>query len=228
MTAELIDQLPEHVRADLFERMVFTTHEHNERIWNEGQPADGIHLVVSGYLAVKISTPDGDEAMLAVLGPGDVFGELALLGDDQRRTASVIALDRARTKRVSNRDWAELRSRHPEIDELVTKMMAGYVIRLGEHLTEVLFVPAETRVIRQLVRLCAKYRSSGSMAATVRLTGQELADLAGVARQTVSTLLGSEPVAALGVDVNKRGSIVVHDVDALEAFADTMKQSKRS
>ncbi len=228
MTAKLIDQLPEPARADLLKKLKFTTHEHNERIWNEGQPANGIHLVVSGFLAVKISTPDGDEAMLTVLGPGELCGEMALFGDGHFRTASVIALDRASTKRVTNDDWKELRSRHPEIDDLVTKMLASYVIRLGEHLTEILFVPAETRVVRQLLRMCAKYRRPDSKSATVRLTGQELADLAGVTRQTVSTLLGSERLAALGVDVNKRGSIVVEDVDALEEFADTMKQSKRS
>jgi CRP-like cAMP-binding protein len=223
--------------------MVLTRRERGERLWNEGDVADGVHVVVAGRFAVRAMTSDGDEATLAILGDGDVFGEMALLGPDQRRTASVVALERSRTRWLPLSDWRDLRSRHREIDDFVAQLLAGYVLRLGERLTETLFVPAETRVVRQLVRVCEKYRAGSSPGATVRLTGQELADLAGVSRQTVSNLLGRErssdaaakqqnetarQLAALGVQVEGRGRIHVPDVDGLALLADTLKQSIRT
>lgn len=243
MDNDFVNDLPPSVGAELASRMVLTRHDRGEVVWYEGDEPDGVYFVVSGRLAVRAATADGDEATLALLGPGEVFGEMALLGTEQRRTASVIALERSRTKRVPTKDWIELRSLHREIDALVASLLASYVVRLGDRLTDTLFVPAETRVVRQLVRASQKYRSSDSVSVSVRLTGQELADLAGVSRQTVSNLLGRErdnddeskernPTAVrlreLGVQVEGRGLIRVKNIDLLADFADSMKQSIRS
>lgn len=61
-------------------------------------PADTVHLIVSGRFAVRVRTPVGDTAILTVLGPGELFGEVALLGPEQRRTATVEALEAAETR----------------------------------------------------------------------------------------------------------------------------------
>ena len=71
-----------------------------EAVVHEGDPADCLHLLVSGHLAVQVSTPDGEHATLNVLGPGAHVGELALLsgGPAQQRSATVVALDAAETR----------------------------------------------------------------------------------------------------------------------------------
>src|SRR5919199_1293237 len=74
--------------------------ERGEVVFHEGDPAESMHLVVSGHLAVRVSTPDGERATLNVLGPGSHVGELALLGPHSRhqRSATVVALDPAETR----------------------------------------------------------------------------------------------------------------------------------
>ena len=65
-------------------------------MFHDGDPGDTLHLVVSGHFAVRIATRLGQTAMLRILGPGDHFGELAVLAPGVR-TGSVVALDAAET-----------------------------------------------------------------------------------------------------------------------------------
>lgn len=241
MGRDFLEELPPEARAEFVERMVLVRHRRDQYVWHEKDPSDGVHIVVSGHLAVRTVTLDAGEAMLTVLGPGDVFGEMEMLDDRQPRTASVVALEPSETGRLAVGDWDRLRSRHREIDAVVAQLLAGYVIRLGQRLSDALFMPAETRVVRQLAAVSGKYRSVDSPSASVRLTGQQLAELAGVSRQTVSSLLGQPSDVAsrsrnatatdlreLGVQVTGRGQISIPDVEALADFAAAMKQSIRT
>ena len=63
-----------------------------EVVFHEADPADTVHLVVEGRFAARRSTPAGDTVTFSILGPGDTFGELALLGSQSRRTSTVVAL----------------------------------------------------------------------------------------------------------------------------------------
>src|SRR5580704_12245945 len=66
-------------------------------IFHEGDPADSLHLLAAGHVTVWITTPLGESVILEILGPGAVFGELALLGHNQLRAATVRALERSET-----------------------------------------------------------------------------------------------------------------------------------
>ena len=70
-------------------------------VCHAGDPADSLHLIAEGRLAVRVWMENGDSAMINVIGPGDYFGELALLRADERRTATVTALEAARTHGVA-------------------------------------------------------------------------------------------------------------------------------
>src|SRR2546428_36967 len=70
------------------------TFARNEVVFHRGDPAEALHLISSGRFAVRIMTPLGDTATLAILGPGEAFGELALVGEDPERSATVAALER--------------------------------------------------------------------------------------------------------------------------------------
>jgi len=94
----LLDRVP----ADDVQRLLSIARrrkfERGEVVFHEQDPADTLHLIEKGRFAVRVSTPLGDRAILAVLGAGEMFGELALLGDeeDARRSATVVALEPAR------------------------------------------------------------------------------------------------------------------------------------
>ncbi len=184
-----------------------------EVVFHEHDPADTLHLVDKGRFAVRVSTPLGDTAILSILGPGDMFGELSLLGDTQtRRSATVAALEAGETRSVHRLDFERLRGEHPETAAVLISILSGEVRRLSRHLLEALYVPADKRVLRRLLELAELYDDGGA-AAVVPLTQEDLAGLAGTSRATVNRVLREE--AARGTVKLGRGRTTVLDRDGV-------------
>jgi CRP/FNR family cyclic AMP-dependent transcriptional regulator len=176
-----------------------------EVIFHEGDPGDSLHLIQRGRVAVRITTPMGDVATLRVVGPGETFGELALLDSAAVRTATVIALERTETWALRRDQFNRLRAENPGVDRVLVELLAGYVRRLTEQLVEALYLPAEKRVVRAVVALGEVYRGE----ADIPLTQEDVASLAGTSRATANRVLGElERAGALTV---RRGRIVVLD-----------------
>jgi CRP-like cAMP-binding protein len=160
----------------------------DEVVFHRGDPADTLHLIARGRFAVRIVTPLGDTATLAVLGPGELFGELALVAGDPVRSATVAALEPAETRAIHRIDFDALRRRHPETAEVVITILAGQVRRLSEHLVEALYVPADRRVLRRLAALADQY-GDGADQVMIPLRQEEIAALAGASRATTNRVL---------------------------------------
>lgn len=187
----------------------------HEIVWHEGDPGDTLHLVRSGRLAVRVTTPGGDRATLAVVGPGDAVGELALLNRPHRRTATLEALEAVETLALGQHDFNDLRARHPAVDDVLLDLLAGRVERLGQQLLDSRYASANRRVARALADLARVYGAGG--AAVIPLTQDEIADLAGTTRPTLNQALQS--LAAAGLVALSRGRIEVRDVAALRRRA---------
>lgn len=190
------------------------TFARGEVVFHHDDPADTVHLIVSGRFAVRVRTGVGDSATLTVLGPGDIFGEVALLGPDQRRTATVEALEAAETRSIFRDDFTELRSAHPGVTDVLVAILVGQVTRLSRHLLEALYTSAEKRVRRRLVELCDVYGHPGDAEVTIPLRQDDLAGLAGTSRATVNRVLREEENR--GAVALARGKAIVTDRDALE------------
>jgi CRP-like cAMP-binding protein len=162
-----------------------------EVVFHRDDPADSMHLVGKGRFAIRVMTPLGDTVTIAVRGPGDSFGEMALLDADWRRTATVEALEEAETFCVYHAEFTRLRRRHPGIDELLMRFLVNEVRVLNERLLEALYVPAERRVLRRVAELAKTY-ARGEGAVDVPLNQSELASLAGTSRATVNRVLRDE------------------------------------
>ena len=128
------------------------TFRRGEVVFHMGDPADTLHLIASGRFAVRVQTALADVAILTVLGPGQLFGELALLEPDAHRSATVEALEPGETRSVHRPDFEELRRRHPQVSDVLVAILAGQVQRLSRQLLEALYMPADTRVLRRRVR----------------------------------------------------------------------------
>jgi CRP/FNR family cyclic AMP-dependent transcriptional regulator len=205
----LLDGVPEEdVRAllSIARRRKFGR---GEVVFHANDPADTLHLVDKGRFAVRTQTSLGDTAILAVLGPGDMFGELALLEGDPR-SATVSALEAAETRSVHRMDFERLRREHPETASVIIGILSGQVRRLSRHLLEALYVPADKRVLRRLLEVAALYEDG-----VVPLTQEDLAGLAGTSRATVNRVLREEE--ARGAVKLGRGRTSVLDADALSA-----------
>ena len=194
-----------------------------EVVFHAGDPADCVHFVRAGRFAVRITTEFGDVATLNVVGPGDAFGELALLTPDAHRSATVAALERGETLSVHEIDFRRLRAARPQTDALLTQLLAARVRRLSEQLVDALYLPAETRVRRRLLDVARAYAGDGGDGggapdgARVPLTQEELASLAGTSRATVNKVLREEQEQ--GALELGRGSTTVRDAAALERRA---------
>ncbi len=186
-----------------------------EVVFHAHDPADTIHLVERGRFAVRVTTPLGDTAVLTVLGPGDLFGELALLGPDQRRTATVEALEAGETRSILRDHFEDLRRRHPGVNEVLIAILVGEVTRLSRHLLDALYVNVDSRVRRRLLELVAVYGDGADGEVTIPLRQEDLAGLAGTSRATVNRVLREdEERGSLRL---ARGRVVVCDREAIAA-----------
>jgi CRP/FNR family transcriptional regulator, cyclic AMP receptor protein len=187
-----------------------------ETIFHEGDPADTVHLLDAGRVAVRVATPHGDVAILTILGPGEVFGELALL-NDVPRTATVTALEACETLSLHRRDFERLRATNRSVDRFLAAALARQVARLSGLVVDAHFLPAPTRVLRRLADLVEAFDDGGTPV-IVPLTQEDLAHVAGTTRSTVNQVLQrAEHAGAVQV---RRGRIEVVDPSILRSQAD--------
>jgi CRP/FNR family cyclic AMP-dependent transcriptional regulator len=205
----LSDVAPEEVR-ELLAISRRRSFGKGEVVFHRDDPGDCLHLVVKGSFAVRLITPLGDTVTVAVRGPGDNFGEMALVAPDSRRSATVAALQPAETLALYYGDFERLRRGHPEISQVLIGFLAGEVRRQNELLLDALYVPAERRVLRRLAELAEVYADGDG---TIALTQEELAQIAGTSRATVNRVLREqERRGAVALD---RGRTTIVDGELL-------------
>jgi CRP/FNR family transcriptional regulator, cyclic AMP receptor protein len=208
MEWELFAGVPEEDVRRLLTIARRRTFDRGEVVFHRGDPADCLHLIASGRFAVGITTPLGATALLGVRGPGDAFGELALVaGGAGGRSATVAALEAAETRSVFVDDFERLRREHPSVDGLLVRLLGQRVRRLSEQLTEAYYIPAETRVLRRLVELGDLY------SATIPLPQEQLAELAGTSRATANRVL--RELERRGVVELHRSTVIVREPERL-------------
>jgi CRP/FNR family transcriptional regulator, cyclic AMP receptor protein len=186
--------------------------ERNEVVFHRDDPGDSLHLIEKGRFVVRVMTPLGDVAAVAVRGPGESFGEMALVAEGSRRSATVAALEEAETFAVYRDEFERLRHKQPQVDEILFRFLANEVRVLNERLLEALYVPVEKRVRRRLVELAGLY-PAGENGVVISLTQETFAELAGATRATVNQVLRDEQER--GSIALARGRMEVRDLDAL-------------
>lgn len=184
------------------------TFDRNEIVFHRGDPADSLHLIAKGRFAVRIATPLGETATLSVRGPGDAFGELALLGEESSRSATVCALEPGETYSIYRRDFIQLRREHGRVNEVLSGILAEHLRKLSDQVIEAYYVPADRRVLRRVRELAELYGG-----ADVPLTQEDIAGLAGTSRATVNRVLRDEEKR--GTLRLQRGKTTVLEPEAL-------------
>jgi CRP/FNR family cyclic AMP-dependent transcriptional regulator len=190
-----------------------------EVLFHEGDPADALHLVEAGHLAVRVTTPDGERATINVLSPGDIVGELSLLEDQAsgHRSATVTALEATQTRALTGTAFQALCREHPGVRVVLGAALAERIRELSARLLEAMYVGLDRRVYRRLLDLATVYGTGNGDAVIVPLTQEQLADLVGGTRPSVNQVLQrllAQDVIDLG-----RGRVVVRDVAALRRKA---------
>ena len=215
MDWRLLADVPSEQVRELLKIARRRTFARNEVVFHRDDPGDSLHLISKGRFAIRVMTPLGDTATIAVRGPGDSFGEMALVGG-MRRSATVAALEDAETFSIFQREFAQLRREHPAVNDVLVQFLVREVRMLNERLLEALYVPVERRVLRRLVELADLYPSDDSMA-EITLTQEAIADLAGAKRPTVNGVLRAESVRG-AIEVT-RGKVRILDLEGLRRRA---------
>jgi CRP/FNR family transcriptional regulator, cyclic AMP receptor protein len=177
------------------------------RVFHEGDHSDACYIVRTGSFRVTREHSDGRAITLATLGPGDIFGELAML-DGEVRSASVEALEDSELLALPANEVRALLSRHPEI---TVKLVAALVRRLrtaNERISRQSFQTVPSRVAGVLTQLVAEEgpgREGGEV--TIRMNQADLAQLAGTSRESVSRFLAD--LERAGVVRPGRGRVTV-------------------
>lgn len=217
MEWRLLDNLDEELRRRVMtvaRRRVF---KRNEVIFHEGDPGDTLHFVLKGHVAIRVSTPMGERATLTVLGPGETFGELALLGEESERTATAAAVEGAETMSLHRRDFLDIRRADPAVERMIVDALSARVGRLTGHLVEALYETVEVRLVRRLLALSETYDDEAAETINLPVTQEDLASMAGTTRPTANRIL--KELEDSGVLAVARGRIEILDIAALERAA---------
>jgi CRP/FNR family cyclic AMP-dependent transcriptional regulator len=200
--------LEEGTRRRLAEGAQGRRFRRGEVVFHEGDAANCMYLLMSGHVSVGVTTPLGDSAVFTVLGPGALFGELALLVGSAARSATVRALDAVEAMRFAADRVTLLRRTDPALDRFLVGLLADYLTRQDARLLEALYVPVEKRVLRRLLALGRLY-GSGNAGTVVPLTQDVLAGVAGSTRPTTNQVLRTAEAA--GLIRLGRGSVRIED-----------------
>lgn len=182
-----------------------------ETVFHEGDPGESLHLIDSGFLAVRVTTPGGEVATLRVLRSGQHFGDLAMLSSEHR-SATVTALDKSETLELPAATIREFSSEHRSFERAMARVVAHQLRNQSQQLLEAMYLPVPRRLARRLAELSDLYA-----APVVPLTQDDLAGISGTTRQTVNQLLTEWREA--GVVELGRGRVTVVDRDRLDRLA---------
>ncbi|TMK84562.1 MAG: Crp/Fnr family transcriptional regulator [Actinobacteria bacterium] len=166
-----------------------------EVIFREGEPAERLFLIDSGRVKLSISSATGQELMIAVLGRGQIFGELEVI-DHGTRAMDARAMEVAELYAFpSDVFWTMLENR-PALARRLLELMARRLRRADQNSQDLVFFDAPTRLARRLIQLAEEHgepvgADEESVKITVRVTQEELAQMIGVTRESANRLVAS-------------------------------------
>ena len=155
------------------------------------QPGDGCYRLERGLLKVVVTSPQGEERILAMLGPGAIVGELAML-DEGPRSASVFAVRDCELSFISRGEFEERTIRHPEIYQYLVNVLATRLRQTDEAMAASSFMTIQARLARALLELgkhVGEDDGAGRIVIRHKISQSDLAAMAGVARENVSRVM---------------------------------------
>ena len=189
------------------------TYPKNSVILFEDDPGDALYVVAQGQVKVVLIGEDGREVILSVLGPGEFFGEMALI-DDEPRSAHVIAMEDSSLLVLRREDFQGILKQSPGIAVALLRELSRRLRRVDEKVGSLVLLDVNGRVAQLLLDLATE---EGGERITRRLTHHTIAQMIGSSRETVSRTM--RELVDKGLIEVSRKDIVIRDRAALEAAA---------
>lgn len=157
-----------------------------KRVFSQGDVSDAIYFVEAGRIKISVVSTAGKEAVLAILGPNDFFGEGSLVGQ-QLRISSATAVSASTLVRVGKRAMLRALSNQPELSEKFIASLLVRNINLEEDLCDHLFNQSEKRLARVLLKLSRLRRQDSAPDGGIPLLSHEtLAEMVGTTRSRIT------------------------------------------
>jgi len=210
--------LNEQASQDLLASMGSLRLERGDELFHEGDPGDRLYVITEGKVKLGRSSSDGRENLLAILGPGEMFGELSLF-DPGPRTATATAVAETQLVGLTNDALHSYLSDHPKVALTLLAALARRLRRTNESVADLVFTDVPGRVAKALLELSGRFGrpvEEGVMVAH-DLTQEELAQLVGASRETVNKALAD--FATRGWIKLEARAVLLLDVDRLKRRA---------
>ena len=187
-------------------------------LFAEGDQGDRLYVIVSGKIKLGRTSSDGRENLLAILGPGEMFGELSLF-DPGPRTSTATSVSDSVLIGLGNDDLQPWLLQHPEVASMLLGSLARRLRRTNDSLADLVFSDVPGRVAKALLDLATRFgrRTDDGVLVAHELTQEELAQLVGASRETVNKALAD--FAARGWLRLEPRSVVITDLERLQKRA---------
>lgn len=161
-----------------------------EIIFHRDDPGATLFVIKSGRVRIFISSPEGQEVALAVFGPGEAFGELALL-DGQPRSASAVAIEPVETYCIQRADFISVATRRPRIALQMLATLSHRLRQTDAMVEDLLFLDVHGRVAKKLLELAETngVRTPEGIRIEMKLTQSDLAAMVGASRESVNKVM---------------------------------------
>jgi CRP/FNR family cyclic AMP-dependent transcriptional regulator len=188
--APLFASLDDQAFAALTEELTEVDLSRGSTLFHEGDPGDQLYFIVSGKIKLGRTASDGRESLVAIMGPGELFGEMALF-DPSPRSTSATAVSETRLAGLKHENLKKVIERSPDVSAQLLQALARRLRRTNESLADLVFSDVPGRVAKALLDLADRFGRPATDGILVahELTQEELAQLVGASRETVNKAL---------------------------------------
>lgn len=213
--APLFSELDDESMTAMLAMMDRTVLKRGEVLFHEGDSADRLYAVVDGKVKLSRVSAGGQDSLLAILGPGQVFGELSLFDPGQRSSTVTAVTDQVELASLSHDDLLVWLDGRPSVTRGLLALLSGRLRRANDVIGDLVFADAPRRVAKALLDLAERFGQETEEGVHVRhdLTQEELAQLVGASRETVNKALAD--FAHRGWIRLEQRAVVILDVDRL-------------
>jgi len=163
------------------------TLQRRDELFHKGDHSGEVYVVASGKLKALTTSIEGDDVVFSILGPGEVFGEVALLGATPR-TATVTAIEDCRLLVIDRREFMSFLRTNPEISVKLLSVLAMRLKRVSELVEDTLFLNLPLRLAKKLLSMSRIYgeKAADGVRIDLKLSQEEWGDLVGTTRESVN------------------------------------------
>ena len=189
-----------------------------EQLFHKGDEGTQVYVVIQGKLKALTTSRDGDDVVFSIMGPGEVFGEIALLGGT-KRTATISAIDACQLLCIDRRDFMAFLKGNPEVAIKLLTVLAQRMKSVSEFVEDSLFLNLPLRLAKKLLSLAKIYgeKTEAGIRVDLKLSQEEWGDLVGATRESINKQVRAW--TEQGLISMDRGYIVVHRTADLEKLA---------